>query len=97
LVDSDKNQKSEAAFNVHLQQGYVYRAIFGGTGGDSAIFEREKGGAATPIWRECKLLRFPLRDNDELEFQLELRSALAEGFKIIELAGWGKPLVVLMR
>lgn len=97
LVDSDKKQKSEAAFNAHLQQGYVYRAIFGGNGGDSAIFERAKGGAATPIWRECKLLRFPIREDDELEFQLKLRSTLAEGFKIIELAGWGKPLVVLMR
>ena len=96
LVDSDKNQKSEAAFSAYLQQGYVYRAIFGGNGGDSAIFERAKGGVA-PIWRECKLLRFPVRDDDELEFQIKLRSALAEGFKIIELAGWGKPLVVLMR
>jgi hypothetical protein len=97
LVDSDKKQKSEAAFNAHLQQGYVYRAIFGGGWGNRGIFERAKGETATPTWRECRLLRFPLKDGDEPEFQLNLRSALAEGFKIIELTGWTRPLVVLMR
>jgi hypothetical protein len=94
LLKLRKAEETERELLDQSRQGFLYRASFFGNSGIHLVLEKAQQAKSVDAKPEYKLLKMPVKEKEQEEFQKEVTQALSTGFIVLDLVAFDKLLLV---
>ncbi len=94
LLKLKKPAEAETELSAQAQQGFLYRASFMGDTGFHLVLEKAQQTKRAEAKLEYKLLKMPLKEKGQEQFQKEVEQLLAAGFAVLDIVAFDKLLLV---